>query len=167
VKLPIPKGKRAILILGIPLGLAAAGGFVFMQMSAAKTPTSVSDPATGQHGPMLALADTVINLSVDAAGGYKYAKIGVTIEVRPDAASFYTLAADARAKEETKQLAKYTEDLPLLQDAVGSVVSSHDSSTLTTPAGRTQLKSELLAAVRKILGQDDVLNIYFTNLVMQ
>jgi flagellar basal body-associated protein FliL len=167
VKLPIPKGKRAILILGLPLGLAAAGGFVFMQMTAAKAPTTVPNPGVGEHGVMLPLTDTLINLSVDNAGSYKYAKIGVTIEIRPAAASFYKLSGADRTKQETTELAKYTEDLPILQDAVGAVVSSHDSSTLTSAAGRTALKTELLAAVRKILGQDEVLNIYFTNLVMQ
>lgn len=167
MKLPIPHGKRAILVIGLPLGLAAAGAFAFMQMSAAKAPTAVPNPATGEHGPMLALDDKVINLSVGGAGGYKYAKVGLTIELRPGDASFYSLSGEGRAKEETIELAKYTEDLPLLQDALGAVVSSHDSSTLTTPDGRTKLKDELLAAVRKVMDEDEVLNIYFTNLVMQ
>jgi hypothetical protein len=33
---PNPAGRRAILVLGVPLGLAAAGALVFTQMSAAK-----------------------------------------------------------------------------------------------------------------------------------
>jgi flagellar basal body-associated protein FliL len=167
VKLPIPKGKRAILILGIPLGLAAAGGFVFMQMSAAKAPTTVPDPAADQHGAMLALNDTVINLSVDSAGSYKYAKIGVTIEMRPAAASFYSLHATERTKEETTELGAYTDAIPLLQDAVGTTVASHDSTTLTTAAGRSALKAELLVSARKILGDSNVIDVFFTDLVMQ
>ena len=64
MKLPIPKGRRAILAIGLPLGLAAAGGFLFMQMSAAPSaPLKIPDPTQGQLGPMLALDDKVINLT--------------------------------------------------------------------------------------------------------
>ena len=52
-------------------------------------------------------------------------------------------------------------------NAVGGVVSAHDSSTLTTPDGRATLKTELLAAARKILGSDEVIDVFFTDLVMQ
>jgi len=120
VKLPIPKGRRAILAIGLPLGLAAAGGFLFMQMSAAPSaPLKIPDPTQGQLGPMLALDDKVINLTTTTPGGYKYAKVGVTIELRPTAASFYDLHGTDRTKQETVELAKHTEDLPLLIDAVG------------------------------------------------
>jgi flagellar basal body-associated protein FliL len=168
MKLPIPKGKRAILVLGLPLGLAAAGAFVFMQMSAAPAaPPKVPNPSTGQLGPMLALDDRVINLNVGSAGSYKYAKLGVSIEMRPSTASFYDLHGTERTKSETTELDKYSDQVPRLLDALGSVVSSHDSATLITPDGRAKLKSELLDAFRKILGSDEVIDVYFTNFVMQ
>jgi len=168
VRLPIPRGRRAILALGVPLGLAAAGGFLFMQMSASPSaPPRIPDPSPGQLGPMLALDDKVINLSQATPGGYKYAKIGVTIELRPSVKSFYDLHGTERTKQETTELAKHTEDLPLLIDAVGGVVSAHDSSTLTTPDGRAALKAELLAAARKVLGTDEVIDVFFTDFVMQ
>ena len=44
---------------------------------------------------------------------------------------------------------------------------AHDSSTLTTADGRAQLKSQLLAAVKTVLGQDVVLAVFFTDFVMQ
>lgn len=168
MKLPIPRGRRAILALGLPLGLAAAGALVFTQMSAApKVTPKIPDPATGQAGLMLALDNRVINMSGTAAGGYKYAKLGVTIELRPAAASFYELHGTERTKEEKTELDKRAEDTPRLLDALGSVVAAHDSSTLSTAEGRTALKDELIAAFRKILGEEDVLNIYFTDFVMQ
>jgi flagellar basal body-associated protein FliL len=168
VKLPIPKGRRAILAIGLPLGLAAAGGFLFMQMSAApKAPPKIPDPNAGQLGPMLALDSKVINLTTTTPGGYKYAKIGVSIELRPSAASFYEMHGTERTKQETVELAKHTEDVPVLVDAVGGVVSAHDSSTLTTPDGRAKLKAELLAAAKKILGPDEVIDVFFTDFVMQ
>jgi flagellar basal body-associated protein FliL len=168
VKLPIPKGRRAILALGVPLGLAAAGALVFTQMSAAKgAPPAIPDPVQGQIGPVLALDSKVINLSTTTPGAYKYAKIGVSIELRPSAASFYDLHGADRTKAETTELAKYTDAVPLLVDAVGSTVAAHDSSTLTTADGRDKLKAELMIAFKKILGDNTVIKVLFTDFVMQ
>jgi flagellar basal body-associated protein FliL len=168
VKLPIPRGRRAILALGVPLGLAAAGAFVFTTMSAApKAPPVIPDPGQGQLGPMLVLDDKVINLTTATAGGYKYAKLGVTIEIRPSSASFYDLHGADRTKQETTELAKYTDQVPLLIDAVGMAVSSHDSASLTTADGRAKLKDELLVAAKKVLGDNVAIAVFFTNFVMQ
>ena len=168
MKLPIPHGRRAILVIGVPLGLAAAGGFAFMMMSGGKPVPPVPDPGAGQHGPMMALESRVVNLTTGTTTGlYKYAKVAVTVELRPSVASFYDLSSDARAKQEKTETDKVAEDVPLLLDALGTVVSSHDSASLTTPDGRGQLKSELLAAMRKVLGEREVIDIYFTDLVMQ
>jgi flagellar basal body-associated protein FliL len=167
VKLPIPKGRRAILVLGLPLGLAAAGGFLFMQMSAApKVTPKVPDPATGQVGPILPLESRVVNLTATNAGAYKYALIAVSIELRPKAASFYDLHGEARTKEEETEIDELKSDVPLLLDALGSTVSAHDSGSLTTPEGRAKLKSELLEAFKKVLGEEEVLQIYFTDFKM-
>ncbi len=168
MKLPIPRGRRAILILGVPLGLAAAGAFVFVQMSSASVPAAVPDPGPGQHGPMLALESRVINLAGGGeVGAFKYAKVAVTVELRPADAGFYSLASADRAKEEKKETDEVAQDVPLLLDALGRVVSAHDSTSLTTPDGRAALKEELLAEMRKVMGEDKVLDIYFTDFVMQ
>ena len=168
MKLPIPKGRRAILALGVPLGLAAAGALVFTQMSAGSAgPPKVPDPGQGQIGPILALQTKVVNLTSTTAGGYKYAKVGVSIEIRPESAGFYNLHGEARTKAEKTELDKYTETIPLLVDAVGSVVSAHDSSTLTSADGRDKLKNELLVEFKKILGEETVLKVLFTDFTMQ
>ena len=167
MKLPIPHGRRAILLLGVPLGLAAAGAFVFMSMSGSSVTPPVPDPGAGQRGPMLALDSRVINLASETPGAFKYAKVAVTIELRPQAASFYGLASDARAKQEKLETDKVSEDVPLLLDALGAVVSSHDSVSLNSKDGRAELKTELLAAMRKVLGDREVIDVYFTDLVMQ
>jgi flagellar basal body-associated protein FliL len=168
VKLPIPKGRRAILVLGLPLGLAAAGAFVFMQMSSSgsSAPPKVPEPSAGEVGVVLALDSRVINLTT-TAGGFKLAKISVSIELRPESKSFYALHGEARTKAETEALAKYDEQVPLLLDALGSDVSSHDSASLSTADGRAKLKSELLETFRGILGEEEVLDVYFTDFLMQ
>jgi flagellar protein FliL len=162
----LPKGRKAILLLGLPLGLAAGGAFMFMQMSGTPAaPPEVPNPSPGFHGPMLALDQRVINLQ--SGGTYRYAKIGVTIELRPESEAFYALTGEGRATGEEEALAKVKVDVPVLLDILGSTVGKHTSDELTATDGRDQLKQELLAAVRAKLGEKEVIDLYFTDLVMQ
>jgi flagellar basal body-associated protein FliL len=163
----LPKGRKALL-LGIPLGLAVAGGLAFTQLSggtASAGPPPVPNPTVGQHGVMLALESRVVNLRT--GGSYRYAKVAVTVELRPVAADFYALTGKGRATAEKEAIADHDAALPLLTDAVGTVVSSADPAGLTTPEGRTTLKRGLLDAFRAVLGEREVLEVYFTDFVMQ
>lgn len=161
-------GKKTILIAGIPVGLAVAGGLAFMMLSGGSAvPPEIPDPAAGQHGVMLALDDKVVNLLPAGPTSYRYAKVGVTIELRPEKADFYALTAEARKTAEELAVKGYEEDVPLLLDALGRVVSARTSDQISTPATRTELKSELAEAFKGVLGDKEVLDIYFTELVMQ
>jgi len=127
----------------------------------------------------------VVNLS--PGGDFKYAKVGVTLELRPATADFYALVADARTAAEAPLVKDYADTLPVLDDAVATVVAAKTSTDLVTAAGRAQLKQELLDAVRAVLddpspaaspaasgaspapadGPSKVIDLYFTDLVMQ
>jgi flagellar basal body-associated protein FliL len=161
-------GKKTILIAGLPVGLAVAGGLAFMMLSGgSKVPLEIPDPAAGQHGVMLALDDKVVNLLPASASSYRYAKIGITVEIRPEKADFYALTADARKTAEELAVKGYEEDVPLLLDALGRVVSARTSDQISTPETRAELKSELVDAFKTVLGDREVLDVYFTELVMQ
>lgn len=161
----LPAGRKALL-MGIPVGLAVAGGLAFMQLSGSGAPPpEVPDPVAGQHGVMLALEDRVVNLRT--GGPYRYAKVAITLELRPESAEFYTLDSKARAAAEALVVEGEKAAVPLLIDGVGSIVASADPAGLTTPEGRAALKSDLLTAVRAVLGEREVLDLYFTDFVMQ
>jgi len=161
------KGKKLILGLGMPVGFALAGALVYMQVAggAAAAPVKIADPSPGQSGPMLALESRVVNLA--PGGTYKYVKLGVSIEVRPKAASFYALAAADRTAEETLETGALSAQLPFLYDRLGQAVSAKTSDELGTTDGRAALKTELVAAFKEILGEEDVLGVFFTDFVMQ
>ncbi len=163
----LPRGKRAMVLLGLPIGLAAAAGLAFTQLAVVggTEPRAVPDPGPGQHGAMLPLESRIINLP--AGGPFRYVKIGLTIELRPESAGFYDLTGEARAAAEEEIVAAASRFLPLLYDAVGSVVAGSSGPALATSAGRAALKADLLAAARQILGEHEVLAVYLTDLVMQ
>ena len=50
---------------------------------------------------------------------------------------------------------------------MGSVIAAQDSTKLVTADGRTALKDALSERFKTILGADNVINVYLTNLTMQ
>jgi flagellar FliL protein len=160
------KGRKPILLLGLPIGFALAGALVYMQFaSASAPPAKVPDPSPGQSGPMLALEERVINLA--PGGAYKYLKLGVTVETRPESGGFYGLKGEGRKTAEEEVVKGWQASMPLLFDKLGQAVAAKTSDELSTTAGRAALKTELVGAFREVLGEDEVLNVYFTDFVMQ
>ncbi len=161
-------GKKTILLGGLPIGLAVSGAIAFVVLSGGSAPKpEIPDPAAGQHGVMLALEERVVNLMQTGTTGYRYAKIGLTVELRPASADFYALVAEPRVAAEKLALGESEASVPLLLDALGRVVSARDSSQIAGAASRLELKAELLEAFRHVLGEREVIDLYFTDLVMQ
>lgn len=159
-------GGRRMALLGLVAGVALSGGLIFLKVSSGpEAPVVVPEPSAGQHGVMLSLDDRVINLRT--GGAFKYAKIGLTVELRPENASFYSLAGKERSTVEKEILAEQQANVPLLIDALGTAVSAADPVALLTPEGRVALKEKLLHTFRDLLGEEEVLDIYFTDFVMQ
>ena len=159
-------GKKTIALLGVPLGLGVAAGLVyFFVLAGPSVPPEIPDPVEGQHGPMIALEERVVNLL--KGGDYRYVKVGVTVELRPETAAFYELKGEARVAVEHEVELEYEAALPLMLDAVGRTVGAKTSTELGTPEGRAALKEEIHHAMAEILGEHEVLNVYFTDLVMQ
>ncbi|MFN8629844.1 MAG: flagellar basal body-associated FliL family protein [Chloroflexota bacterium] len=172
------KGKKAILLLGIPLGLGVAAALIFLVVLPMLTaaPKPVPDPEAGQHGYMIPLDTKVVNLAPDSE--FKYAKVGVTIELRPETKDFYTMAGAAREPLAAAKVKEMAELLPVLDDAVAKIVAAKTSQELTSAAGRDALHAEILEALRKAMEKPapsgatepwppEVIDIYFTDLVMQ
>ena len=153
VKLPIPRGRRAILVLGVPLGLAAAGALALHSVVGRPRQCHPRpDPSPGQLGPMLALDAGSSTSPTDHARRLQVRQDRPDDRAAADGGSFYNLHGADRTKEETTELALHTQQVPLLIDAVGSVVSAHDSSTLTTPDGRARSRPSCWPRAKKILG---------------
>jgi flagellar basal body-associated protein FliL len=185
----VKAGKKTLLLVGITVGLGVAAllAVVLLVLKPFDPTPPVPNPAAGQHGVMLPLDTKVVNLA--PGGDYKYAKVGVTLELRPDKADFYKLAAADREAAAGIVVKGMSDELPMLDDAVARVVSSKTSTDMLAESGREQLKQELLDAVRAVLDGEspsasatpaasgatsappaagsDVLELYFTDLVMQ
>ncbi len=117
---------------------------------------------------MLALDDRVINLNVTTAGAYKYAKVGVSIEMRPSTVGFYDLHGAARTTKESDGAREVrghgaaAARRPRL-DGLVARLRGPDLDRTAGPSSRPSCSSPF----RKILGPEEVIDVYFTDFVMQ
>lgn len=103
----------------------------------------------GAGGTLVDLQEIVVTLAGDSARP-RYLRLGVNIET---------------ADEETKALLE--EKRPQLRDAVIMALSDKTAAMLSTPDGKKRLREEIYSRASEISPEGGVLNVFFTDLVVQ
>jgi flagellar basal body-associated protein FliL len=140
-------------------------------------------PPLHQPGPgiMYQLGTKIVNLA--DPGGLRYLQTSIVLELHPelnaylaaqDAATGTATASGAEsgghgsgAHADTAALSALDARRPIIDDVVMTTLSSKRYSDVSTIKGKQTLKEELIAAINKALGVPGVLNIYFTEFVVQ
>ena len=165
-------GKRALLMLGL-LVLVGGGGFGAARVldlslpfgppkSATANATKTADsPPVGTAYPT---RERIVNL---ADGGIlRYLKTTIVLELAdpsiqtPPKGEEYKKRQDELAKELRGQNA-------VIDDQITSILTAKNSSDLMTPEGKQHLKEELKARLNKVIGEERILAVYFTDFIIQ
>lgn len=115
-------------------------------------------------GIMYALDPKVVNLA--EPGGLRYLKATITLELWP-LEDFSSFEEEERTQAEEKFLETIDDRRPKIDDIVTSLLSSKTFNEIATIEGKEQLKQELTTAINDSLGYRGVVNIYFTDFVIQ
>ncbi len=156
------KKKKPLLlfiIIGVVVLLAAAGGayfFLFSEPSdekiaeeiAKEGSANVGEETSQKVGVMMELTPFIVNLADPKAR--RYLKTTITLELRNDA-----------AKERAEQL------LPRIRNDIILLLSSHTMEDIITMEGKIRLRDEMIARINRILGENRLKNIYFSQFVVQ
>jgi len=152
---PKKKSKMMLfIILGVAVLLLGGGGFfAYTKFFAPPPPEEGAEPVTPEElapevGEMFPLDPFVVNLSDPK--GKRYLKVKITLELE---------SADA--------VERVTKMVPKLRDMVIIMLTSLTFEEVMTPEGKIQIRDELLDRFNQILRPDRVLNIYFTDFVVQ
>jgi flagellar FliL protein len=140
--------KLILIIVGLSVLLSGGGIFAFVMLSgkhvnageAGQKETEKVDTVLFPFEPF------VVNLS--APGRY----LKVTVQFELEDASYHDMV---------------TQKVPILRDAVITLLSSKSTEAVSGPEGKFQLKDEILYRVNQSVGKDIVKNVYFTEFVMQ
>ncbi len=161
-------------IIAIPLLLLATAGGAFIAMqflapgAANAGETKPADSKKDDHtklGPTLLLPERVLNLADSGTG--RYLKIAAAIEFKPEKDDWHKASDEERKKKEDEFRKTMASRMAIMQDVFIMHISSKRSTDLMTLEGKERLKSELLQRLKAVVKEPEVVNIYFTEFVMQ
>lgn len=168
----LPRGSIIGVAAGLGLALLLGGAYMLGASTAprqadASQASHASEDSTAQHGPgpMYVLKEQVVNLA--DPGGRRYLKVALSIEFTTGAAEFKKATAEVRKEKQAEFDKELAPQAPLIEDAIITIVAARTSGDLSTPEGKQRLKSDLKDSLNRVLGGDQVSNVYFTQFVMQ
>ncbi len=152
-----PKKKKgpplvAILFIVGLIGGGAGGFFMYERLVAAATGTDLSagEPPVEDvsYGVFHEIGGIIVNPA--ESGGKRYLMISLGLEVANEGA-----------------VTQVTEKEVVIRDQVLALLGSHSADELADIGIREELKTELVAAINRVLGKDSVNRLYFTQYVLQ
>ncbi len=154
------KSKNRIFLFGIPILLllimgGGAGAYflgVFNGDPARSPEASDNNTQNTQEvqtlGPLVEMEDFVVNIT--HKDSTRFLKIGITLEV-----------------EDEKSVEALKKRMPQVADAVLLLAGNRRFEDIQDLQGKMQLKADLLARIKGLVGQGTVTNLYFTDFVVQ
>jgi len=103
-----------------------------------------------EKGTIIPLDEFLVNLT--DAGSDHFLKVTVALEF---------------TKASGKSGESFKEDAPRVRDAVLAVLTNKSRADVSTDLGREKMKAEIKDSVNEALGDKEVLNVYYVNLVTQ
>ncbi|MCL5256773.1 MAG: flagellar basal body-associated FliL family protein [Chloroflexi bacterium] len=147
---PIVLGKSS----GLPLITAAAKG------AAQDTPTPEA-----VAGITYSSQERVFNLADQDS--FRYLKAQIVIEFELPGVNPDSLVGEAYTQKQAEFQSEHVAELPRIEDAITSVLTSKTSQELITSDGKEKLKTELKSVIGGIIKENKVRDIYFTQFIIQ
>lgn len=163
-------GRIAAIAFGLGLAMIVGAAYLFglpsaLGLSAANPASAESEAGAHSPGPMIVLKERVVNLA--DPGGRKYLKFAASIEFATGGAELRRAGAEERREKQAEFEKSLAPQVPLIEDAIITVLTARTTADVSTPEGKVRLKNDLKERLNQVLGKDQVANIYFTQFVMQ
>ncbi len=127
------------------------------------TPAPLIEVKPGE-GLMVSSGTKIVNLAEPT--GKKYIRVSVVLEFAPTTADYLTMAAEERQVYITEFTNEITAKMPLIDDAIITLLSTQSFDTLYTADGKEKLRKQILDSVNERLEGYHVLSVYFTEFVV-
>jgi flagellar FliL protein len=132
-----------------------------------KAPQMLAHMQAGQPvlGVMYELDTEVVNLA--DPGGLRYLQSSIVLEFWPLIENYYNLSTEERLIAEDTFRGQIDTWKPIIDDIVMTQLSSKTYQDIATIEGKDNLKKELMDIINEEIGYQGVINIYFTDFVIQ
>lgn len=117
------------------------------------------------EGVMVNMSTKIINL-VDPTGR-KYIRLTVVVEFAPDNPEYDSLPAEEKTAYLTEFTDKLNSKMPIMDDAVITLLSTKTYDDLYTADGKEKLRVEIMDDLSRRLPDLHIISIYFTEFVVQ
>lgn len=143
-----------------PTGGAATAFGAGVRSTPEPVPTKEATPSPGMMYPM---KERIVTLGDQDA--LHYLKIELVLEFDvPDAKG---LKGDAYKKRQDDFIKEMANRLPIMDDTITTVLAAKTSTGLSSVQGKEQLRQELKTKLGEAAGQYKLLNVYFTQFIIQ
>ncbi|MBA4385748.1 MAG: hypothetical protein C0410_13505 [Anaerolinea sp.] len=117
------------------------------------------------EGIMINTGSKIINLSDPL--GRKYIRITIVIEFAPHDSTYIEMPVEEKSAYVAEFNAEVTSKLPIIDDAVVTLISSKTFEELYTAQGKENLRLELSNLITQRLPDYHILSVYLTEFVVQ
>lgn len=139
------------LLLIISLAILLASGSTYLVFTFFGGSVGGGDGTAGQPGPMYDVGPLTVNLLNGNGGtGVRYMRTGVVLELD---------AEKTRREIEQRQ--------PQIKDRIIAVLRQQTVDSVTGKDGQDKLRAELVASINEVLTEGQVVQVWFTDLVVQ
>jgi flagellar FliL protein len=134
---------------------------------AAELPTPTPEPHNylPGEGVMLDMSTKIINL-VDPTGR-RYIRLTIVVEFAPDNPEYLSLPEEEKNAYLTEFKDRLNARVPIMDDAVITLLSTKTYEDLYTAEGKEKLRAEILNDLSSKLPDLHIISIYFTEFVVQ
>jgi flagellar basal body-associated protein FliL len=137
------------------------------QTAIVEQPTVVPTPRAylPGEGVMVNMSTKIINL-VDPTGR-KYIRLTVVVEFAPDNSEYESLPEEEKTAYLTEFADRLNSKMPIMDDAVITLLSTKTYDDLYTADGKERLRVEIMDDLSRKLPDLHIISIYFTEFVVQ
>lgn len=166
------KGKLLIAIVGLVVVAAAGVGVYlfqpqllpFAKVQAAGNLEPTPDAVSPGSGPIYTMKERILNLR--GGDSLRYLKVCVALEFESKENLGHLKPEEYKKKQDELNLA-IAPKVPLLNDAITTIVTTKDANELSTLEGKERLREELKEKFNTFMAEPKVARVYFTEFVMQ
>lgn len=126
------------------------------------TPAGEYLPGTGV---MLDTGTKIVNLA--EPGGRKFIRCDVVVEFAITNPDYAKLTGEKKTEFMNEFKTEINAQLPIINDTVITILSTKDFQSVYTADGKEALRTEILSTLKAKLREFYIINIYFTEFVMQ
>lgn len=159
------RSSKKLLIIVAAVVLAGAGGYFAMSKSGGAKDGAAEESKSSGHGE--ASDGHGSKDGNKAAGGHVYPLDSFIVNLSDPNRTRYLKVTVQLELDKPEAIEEVKSKTPQVRDALIILLSSKSMEEIATPAGKYQLRDEIIARIKQFVTKGTVITAYFTDFVVQ